>query len=428
MSENQADAVLREKLLYRYTSAVERGDFTAAAAILAQAEGDPQLEQMIVEVNAALVDELPPAPRLPVRPRAGRWQRVRAMLRTFAPGMGLSALVLVLVIGLLALIGPAVGNTFTNAINLPRTDDSHARQGYVAQPTPMAYSESNRFRAYPAGATATPYYARPSRTPNSNFAGPATPTTGPASAAAAADAIPTAQPRMVARNAYLSLTVADTRKARDTISEVISTYAGEGAIILSSKEQVMDGSDQPAILMQLRVPVARYDVVMSRLVGLALTVDARQEQADDVTAEYVDTQARIRELQTAIDRLLEIARSAQSTEDLLTVEKALSDRRAELEAMEGRAQYLSQTAALSLIQLDLHPKIVSPTRTPTPLPTPEAWRPQETAQRSALILLRDLRRFGDWLIVFGITRLPWLVAVGLVGFAGYMLVRRSRRH
>ena len=178
--------------------------------------------------------------------------------------------------------------------------------------------------------------------------------------------------------------------------------------------------------MRLRVPVAGYDALMDRLVGLALTVDARREQADDVTAEFVDTQARIRELETAIARLLEIASQAQNTADLLQVEQALSDRRAELEALKGRAQYLSHTAALSLIQLELRPNVVAPTPTPFYTPTPPVWRPGDTVQRSTLTLLDDLRRCVDWLIAFGITTLPWLLALGLAGFAGYRMWRKRR--
>jgi hypothetical protein len=441
MNENQADAVLREKILYRYSSAIERGDFETAAAILAQAEGDPQLEQMIMEINAALVTELPPAPRVPARSEGTLWHRIKAVLRPAALGIGLSVLVLVLVVGVLALIGPAIGNIFVEVASIPTPDESRFRKVYDATPAPYQQN-SNRFEAYPAPAepTATFYYTRPTAAEGPSFLiGPATAYPGPEDFnALQATATPYAtrqngiaanttagQLRMVARNGYLAITVADTRKTRDAVSEVISGYAGEDAFILSSSEQGIQGSDQPAIFMQLRVPVARYDAVMNRLVGLALTVDARQEQAADVTAEYVDTQARIRELETAIDRLLEIARTAQNTEDLLTVEKALSDRRAELEAMKGRAQYLSQTAALSLIQLELRPKIVFPTPTPTSVPTPETWRPQDTAQRSVIVFLRDLRRFGDWLIEFGITTLPWILVVGLVGFVVYKMWRKK---
>lgn len=49
---------LREKALYRYMDAFERGDFEIMARILQQAERDPELEEMIWEVQAAYLAEL----------------------------------------------------------------------------------------------------------------------------------------------------------------------------------------------------------------------------------------------------------------------------------------------------------------------------------------------------------------------------------
>ncbi len=43
----------REKILYRYSCALERGDFDTIVAILKRAENDALLERMIVEWNAA---------------------------------------------------------------------------------------------------------------------------------------------------------------------------------------------------------------------------------------------------------------------------------------------------------------------------------------------------------------------------------------
>jgi hypothetical protein len=47
----------REEAVYRYTSALERGDFETVVAMLAQAEQDAELERMIVEVNEVLAAE-----------------------------------------------------------------------------------------------------------------------------------------------------------------------------------------------------------------------------------------------------------------------------------------------------------------------------------------------------------------------------------
>src|ERR1035437_760147 len=53
------DALQREKMLYRYSTALERGDFETVAAVLKQAEKDPALERMILDINMAYQEDLP---------------------------------------------------------------------------------------------------------------------------------------------------------------------------------------------------------------------------------------------------------------------------------------------------------------------------------------------------------------------------------
>jgi predicted ester cyclase len=55
----------REKLLYRYSELLERGDFEHIADILRVAEDDPELERAILEINAAYDAETAQAQRSP---------------------------------------------------------------------------------------------------------------------------------------------------------------------------------------------------------------------------------------------------------------------------------------------------------------------------------------------------------------------------
>ena len=51
MNEAEKRQLSLERLLVRYSVALETGDFKVVAAILQQAETDPNLERMILEVN-----------------------------------------------------------------------------------------------------------------------------------------------------------------------------------------------------------------------------------------------------------------------------------------------------------------------------------------------------------------------------------------
>ncbi len=54
----RTDVRARERLLFKYSAALDRGDFAAVAAILRQAEHDPLLAKMIEELDAAYQTEL----------------------------------------------------------------------------------------------------------------------------------------------------------------------------------------------------------------------------------------------------------------------------------------------------------------------------------------------------------------------------------
>lgn len=53
----QIRELARERTLYRYSSALERGDFDTVASVLHEAEQDPVLERMILEVNEVYQEE-----------------------------------------------------------------------------------------------------------------------------------------------------------------------------------------------------------------------------------------------------------------------------------------------------------------------------------------------------------------------------------
>ena len=195
--------------------------------------------------------------------------------------------------------------------------------------------------------------------------------------------------------------------------------ASEGAFVVSSTERGSGAEGSPYINLQIRIPAARFDEAMDRLAALAIDVRDRNETAQDVTEEYVDVQSRLEALQAARERLQEIMGNAGTTEELLLAEQQLTQREAELEALQGRLNYLSESARLSSITIDLWPDLPS-----QPLDT--RWRPNETARRAIEALVGSVQGFADFVIFSGIAVLPWLLVLGLVGLLGIRWWRARR--
>ena len=226
--------------------------------------------------------------------------------------------------------------------------------------------------------------------------------------------------RLIIRTGNISMAVEDTLAARATIEGMVERMAAEGAFVISAEEHGGVEDSQPYITMSIRIPAARFSETMDRLAELAVTVNSRNESAQDVTEEYVDLEARLESLEAARQRLLEIMEEARNTKDLLEAEQQLTQREAEIESIKGRMQYLEQSARLSSIWIELQPHILSQ-------PVGDEWRPAETGRRAVDTLLDGLRGFGNFAIFFTIAILPWLLAIGLVIFLIVALIRWRAR-
>jgi hypothetical protein len=444
----RARQLAREKALYRYSSALGRGDFEVVSSTLKEAEGDPVLARMLLELNEAYRAEMEGEPiriaqtllgaedthqRRPFdwllrrrrNPRRGEGEMKKdrqthikhPLSRGGVIRNGLIAGGVVLGIALICVIS---FNIYASSGGSGGPRALTARETFSLLP-------SQRGARLPGGITnETAYGAAPIPAP----AMPPPPATeAPAAVEEPYNTVTTVhlpQPveRLVIRNGSISIVVKDTRAAQQSIQHMVTEMAGEGAFVVSSEEQGGIEGSSPYITMAIRVPATRFDEVMDRLAKMAVDVTNRNESGQDVTEEYVDLQARLESLETARQRLLKIMEDARTTDELLKAEGQLTQREAEIESIKGRVQYLTQSARLSSIHIELQPYILSQ-------PVVGArWRPAETVRGAFEALVDSLRSFGDFLIFFIIAILPWLLLIGLViyGVVRFVLwrVRVSR--
>lgn len=418
-----ADPLEIEKLLLRYSRALEEADFEAVAQVLAQAAGDPRLESALLELNQAYLDEQAGARSQPARaPGPGSAQARPSPARPAALGLEWLARQTGALRARLAGASPAwkaalAGGALIIVLGSLVISQQTRRvfdQIVANAPSAREYDARGRQSAYPAPTqvvVATLAVEVFSPTP---YPGPHSPAGGMGGGAAAAD-------HLIVRNGSLSIVAADTRLARQQVQSLVAEMAPEGAYVVSSSESSDQDDEMPAILMSLRVPAGRFDETMQRLADLGERVNRRDENSADVTEEYVDLAARLESLEAARQRLLGILAEAEKAEDLLKIESLITQREAEIEALKGRMQYLQGAARLSAIQLELLPSLLS-----QPLPT-SGWEPAETVRRAADRLVENLRRLADAAITFSIVSLPGLLVVGLVVYGVWRWLRRKTR-
>lgn len=102
----------------------------------------------------------------------------------------------------------------------------------------------------------------------------------------------------------------------------------------------------------IRVPASEFEAAMGDLKALG-TVKAEQVSGQDVTAQFVDLQARLRNWEAQEEVLLRLMRQSKTIEDSLKVQRTLQDVQLAIEEIRGQLRVLEDQTDLSTITLSM---------------------------------------------------------------------------
>lgn len=102
----------------------------------------------------------------------------------------------------------------------------------------------------------------------------------------------------------------------------------------------------------VRVPATEYNRFLDA-VGAAGRVLSLSESASNITANYLDVQARLNALISQRDRLNTLADQAETTADLLEIESQLSDVQYEIESYTSQKRYMDSQVSYSTVEISL---------------------------------------------------------------------------
>ncbi|MDQ1015482.1 DUF4349 domain-containing protein [Streptomyces afghaniensis] len=152
----------------------------------------------------------------------------------------------------------------------------------------------------------------------------------------------------IIRTASLTVQVKDVPKALDqarTGTENAGGYVG-------NETTTRDAEGHERTRVVLRVPVEKYDEVLTELEGAGKLLD-RSAKAEDVTDQVVDVESRIKSQRASVARIRELMDQATKLSDVVTLEGELSTRQADLEALLARQESLKDRTSLATITLSL---------------------------------------------------------------------------
>ncbi|KAB8141302.1 DUF4349 domain-containing protein [Chloroflexia bacterium SDU3-3] len=218
--------------------------------------------------------------------------------------------------------------------------------------------------------------------------------------------------RMVIKTATMTVQVNDL----DAVAQqVLTQVGGMGGFIVDSQTSGTD--DYRRVVVRIRVPSDRFDALLEQIKSASVKVSDLGIKGQDVTEEYVDLESHKKTLTATRDRLLELLAKSQTVEDTLKVNEALNEYQAQIDEIEGRMKYLSQSASLSTVDLTL-----MPVPSAAPIVSADGWQPMGVARDA----LRSLVEFGQGLASVLIVLLVWSPVWGLVLLAGWLISRKLR--
>lgn len=155
--------------------------------------------------------------------------------------------------------------------------------------------------------------------------------------------------RQVIRTGYVSMRVDDVTKAVFDVHSLVRKRNG-----LISSEDTQSSGESTYSNITAQIPADDLDAFIADISVLG-TVDSVNVNAQDVTTQVVDLDARISALRTSVDRMTQLLAQASRIEDLLAIETQLSQRQSELDSLTAQRTWLGDQVAMSTVTISLSP-------------------------------------------------------------------------
>ncbi len=200
-----------------------------------------------------------------------------------------------------------------------------------------------------------------------------------------------------------------------------------GYVVSSNKYQAStrNGGEAPEAQVVMRIPAEKLDEALDRIKADVVEVQSESRSGQDVTAEYVDLQSQLNNLEATEAQLVKIMENATATEDVLNVFNQLSSIRGQIETVKGQMKYYEQSAALSAVSVHI---IAEASIQPIEI---AGWKPQGVARDAIQSLVFFFQDFVDFMIRFVLLVLPALILIAIPVYLIFLgvraLVRRFRK-
>ena len=170
----------------------------------------------------------------------------------------------------------------------------------------------------------------------------------------------------------------------------------------------------------VRVPAKNFETFCTS-VGELCQVNSISRSAEDVSEQYYDTESRLTTQKTKLARLQELLKQAESMEDIITLESAISDTELTIEHLTGTLRRYDSLVGYSTVTISL-----SEVYQLTEVEEPVIGFGAKLAAAFKSGCTRFVRNLEDFLLSFARGWVGWLLFIVVVAVI-VVLARRSAR-
>jgi hypothetical protein len=155
--------------------------------------------------------------------------------------------------------------------------------------------------------------------------------------------------KKIIKTADITIEVKDLKKSRVALGKKLQKYK---AYISNERED--NNSTQLSNTITIRILSDHFDSLLNEICDEAFKVESKNISLSDVTEEFIDITARLKNKKEVEKQYLELLKKARTVDEIINVNEHLRIIREEIESKEGRLKYLESQVSYSTINLYMY--------------------------------------------------------------------------
>lgn len=223
------------------------------------------------------------------------------------------------------------------------------------------------------------------------------------------------------KTAYITITVENFEQAVENIRTEVESNSGyvenfNSYVYLENNDESLKAGN-----ITLRMDKDNYEQMKIYVKSMG-EVTYEDENVNDITSQYIDTEGRLKAKRVEEERLLELLKSAENIQDIIAIEERLGNIRSDIESYQSTIDNWDKLVDLSTISVELKEEEPATVGTISP---DFGTKVRESFIGSVNTLVRGFQS-----IILGLVSisLPLLVIAGVVSVTAIIIIKRWKKH